>query len=297
MNKTIAWDYYHSFLAVMQEGSLSAAARAIGSTQPTIGRHITELEHLLGTTLFIRNQIGFTPTEAAQSLVEYAQQMDSIASAMERLASNQGEGIQGSVRITTSDVMGIEVLPKILAEIGQDHPKLSLELMLSDKPQDLLNREADIAVRLFRPTQTQLIARRIGKIDIGFFAHQNYLQQHGTPTSINELQSHKLIGFDQLTDYIRSVEKKFPFKLDKNSFAFRTGSNIAQLALIRSAAGIGMCQVPLTKENGHLVRLLEKEFNFEMEAWVTMHEDLRRNPACQLVFNQLAAGLQDYINQ
>jgi DNA-binding transcriptional LysR family regulator len=296
MNENIGWELYRSFLSVMQEGSLSAAARSLGSTQPTIGRHIAELERVLNITLFIRTQGGLTPTEAANALLLPASEMASVAAAIERVARSQGDGIQGTVRVTTSDVIAIEVLPKIFADIADKFPQVNIELVLSDRVQDLLNREADIAIRLFRPKQTQLIARRIGNIGVGFFAHKTYLQKHGTPSTLAGLEEHRLIGFDRLTDYIRSVAKTLPFPIDKNSFSFRTDSNVAQLALIRAGVGIGICQVGLAKQDDNLVRLLADDFCFEMDTWVTMHEDLRKSPACKAIFDQLVIGLLSYLD-
>lgn len=296
MNENIGWELYRSFLSVMQEGSLSAAARSLGSTQPTIGRHIAELERVLSITLFIRTQGGLTPTESANALLLPASEMASIAAAMERVARSQGDGIQGTVRVTTSDVIAIEVLPRIFADIAEKFPQINIELVLSDKVQDLLNREADIAIRLFRPTQTQLVARRIGNIEVGFFAHKRYLKKHGTPATLADLEEHRLIGFDRLTDYIRSVVKTLPFPVDKNSFCFRTDSNVAQLALIRAGIGIGICQVEQAKQDDNLVRLLVDDFCFEMDTWVTMHEDLRKSPACKAIFDQLVIGLLSYID-
>lgn len=295
MNEKIGWDWYRSFLGVMQEGSLSGAARALGSTQPTIGRHISELERAFGMTLFIRTQGGLMPTEAANALLLPAREMANVAASMARVATCHGEGIQGTVRVTTSEVLAIEVLPDILAQIAETLPQVNIELLLSDKVQDLLNREADIAIRLFRPTQTQLVARRIGRIPVGFFAHKTYLEKYTIPTTLADLENHCLIGFDRLTDYIRNVTKTLPFPIDKHTFRFRTDSNVAQLALIRAGVGIGLCQVGLAEQDDNLVRLLEEDFCFDMESWVTMHEDLRKSAACSAVFDQLVKGMQSYV--
>lgn len=296
MNKNIGWELYRSFLGVMQHGSLSAAARALGSTQPTIGRHITELERALNVGLFMRTQGGLTPTEGAKALVGHAEEMANVAEAIERAASSQGDSVQGSVRVTTSDIIGIEVLPNVLTKLGNQYTKLQLELMLSDKPQNLLSREADIAVRLFRPTQNQLIARRIGSITIGFYAHINYLNQTGTPASMDELMQRKLIGFDQYSDYIRDTLSTLPFTLEKQHFSYRSDSNVAQLSLIRAGAGIGVCQVPLAARDSSLIRVLPDELSIPMDIWVTMHEDLKKNTSCQVVFDALVQGLSDYVN-
>ncbi|MEG1326632.1 MAG: LysR family transcriptional regulator, partial [Janthinobacterium sp.] len=175
MTNSIAWEYYRSLLAVLQHGSLSGAARALGITQPTVGRHIAALEQALGATLFTRSQLGLLPTEVALALRPHAETMEHTAALMERAASSQGQGVAGTVRIAASEVVGVEVLPPILARLRACHPGLIIELVLSNKVQDLLRREADIAVRMLRPRQEQLVARKVGDIELGLHAHADYL--------------------------------------------------------------------------------------------------------------------------
>jgi len=153
-HQDIGWELYRSFLAVLSEGSLSGAARTLGVAQPTVGRHVEALEKSLNLALFTRSQIGLMPTEAALSLRIYAESMRSTVAALERAAANQGSGVRGTVRVTASDVIGVEVLPPIIARLRDQHPDLAVELVLTDVVQDLLRREADIAVRMVRPTGT-----------------------------------------------------------------------------------------------------------------------------------------------
>jgi DNA-binding transcriptional LysR family regulator len=162
MTSDVGWEMYRSFLAVLNEGSLSGAARGLGVAQPTVGRHIASLEKSLNLALFTRSQTGLLPTEAALALRSYAQSMHSTAAALERAAASQGSGVRGTVRITASDVIGVEVLPPIIASLRDEHPELVVELVLTDRMQDLLRREADIAVRMARPQQELLVARRVG---------------------------------------------------------------------------------------------------------------------------------------
>ncbi len=295
MAKDIGWELYRSFLGVLQEGSLSAAARALGVTQPTVGRHIEALEKSLKLTLFIRSQGGLLPTEAAEALRVHAEEMASTAAALQRAAANRGEGVRGVVRVTASEVVGVEVLPAIFADLRSAYPDVRLELVLSNRPQDLLHREADIAVRMFRPRQTQLVARRIGVIEAGLHAREDYIERCGSPRTPKELEGHTLIGFDQQTDFIRQAAKALPFEFDRERFSLSADSDLAQLALIRAGAGIGVCQVPLAKRNRKLVRVLPEHFSLPMDTWVTMHEDLRNSPPCRAVFDALAAGLQRYL--
>lgn len=295
MTKHIGWEFYRSFLAVLQTGSLSAAARALGTTQPTVGRHIAALEKSLKLTLFTRSQVGLLPTEASEALRGYAEEMANAAAVLERAATNQGEGIRGTVRVTASEVIGVEVLPSIIVKLRTKHPELKLELVLSNRPQDLLHREADIAVRMFQPKQTQLVVRRIGQIELGLHASKAYIESNGSPGHMQSLKHYSLVGFDKPNDFIRQVTKMLPPGFEREHFAFSCDSDLAQLALIRAGAGIGVCQVRLAERDNRLVRVLSDEFSLQLETWITMHENLRNNPPCRAVFDSLVEGFRQYL--
>lgn len=296
MNSEIGWEFYRSFLAVLREGSLSGAARNLGITQPTAGRHIDRLEQLLGLTLFIRSQTGFLPTEEAIALKPHAEVMESAAQALVRAATIQGEGISGIVRVTASEVIGIEVLPPIVAALREQYPELRIELVMTNRVQDLLHREADIAVRMSPPLQGQLIARHIGQLELGLHALPSYLARHGTPLNGEDLDRHALIGFDQLTPFIRAATKSLP-GFERDRFAMMTDSDVGQLALIRAGAGIGICQAPLAQRSPQLVRVLPSLYALKLDTWIVMHENLRSSRSCQAVFGALASGLQAHMNQ
>src|SRR5215469_12630171 len=235
------WDLYRSLLAVLRTGSLSAAARAIGLTQPTVGRHIDALEQALEVPLFTRSQHGLIATEAALELRSHAETLEATAAALLRTASGRG-GSGGTVRITASEIIGAEVLPPILADLRDAHPELVVELVLSNQTQDLLHREADIAVRMVRPTQQALLVRHVGDITLGLYAHRRYVDRHGVPATIADLADHAVIGFDQENAFIRSMRAR-GFALERKMFALRTDSDLAQLAAIRAGFGIGACRV------------------------------------------------------
>lgn len=234
MNEAAAsWDHYRSFLAVLQEGSLSGAARALGLRQPTIGRHIDALEASLAAPLFTRARDGLTPTETALELRPLAETMASMAEAMVRRASAPPGDVRGSVRISASDMVGSEVLPPILAKLRRAYPKLAVELVLSNRVDDLLRQEADIAVRMVRPQQGALLARRVGVIELGFFARADYLDRHGTPETLADLRDHAVIGFDRENAFIRTLRDR-GLTLKREQFALRTDSDIAHFACIRA---------------------------------------------------------------
>jgi DNA-binding transcriptional LysR family regulator len=294
MTDKISWELYLSFLSVLKEGSLSGAARTLGMTQPTVGRHIAALEGALGVVLFTRSQVGLIPTEVALALRTHAEAMESTAASLERTAMSHGEGVRGVVRVSASDVISVEVLPPIVARLRAQHPNLTVELVLTDRVQDLLRREVDIAVRMMRPDQEQLVAQRIGEIELGLFAHKDYLDKQGEPRDLNELAAHSVIGYDQPSAFVRKAEKSVK-GFTRNMFSVRTDNNLAQLALIRCGAGIGVCQVPLARRDRDLKRLLAKTFSLHMDTSVTMHEDLRHSPRCRATFDALVEGLRRYV--
>jgi DNA-binding transcriptional LysR family regulator len=292
MASNIGWEFYRSFLGVLREGSLSGAARRLGITQPTVGRHIAALEKALNVALFTRSPSGLLPTAVALTLRPHAETMETTAAALERAASSQGSDVRGVVRVSASEVIGVEVLPPILARLRQQNPHLKIELVLTNRLLDLLQLEADIAVHMVRPSQEQLLARRIGNIQLGLHAHNDYLQHHGTPRHLSELAQHSVIGYDEENAFIRSLALK---GFDRSTFALSCDSDLALLALIRAGAGIGVCQVALAQPDTRLTRVLADAFSLELDTWVTMHEDLRNSPRCRVTFDALVEGLQRYV--
>ena len=288
------WEWYRSFVSVLETGSLSAAGRAMGMTQPTVGRHIDSLEAALKLKLFTRSFDGFAPTDAALELKPYAVGLASTAAALRRVASSHGDGVRGTVRLTASEVVGVEVLPPILTALRRRHPELVVELVLSNQVDDLLRREADIAVRMVRPAQDALVAQRVGGIELGFHAHARYLAEHGAPRTMAELPRHTMIGFDTETAFIRQWQTRYP-DFTRAALALRTDSDLANLAALRAGYGIGVCHVALARRDPSLVRVLRKDFAPMLDTWIAMHEDLRASPRCAVTFAALAAGLKDYI--
>lgn len=289
-----SWEWYRTFLNVLETGSLSAAGREMGLTQPTVGRHIEHLEAALGLKLFVRSFDGFSPTDAALELKPYAADIAATAAALRRVASSHGKQVRGTVRLTASEIISVEVLPPVLAGLKEQHPGLDIELVMSNRADDLLQREADIAVRMFKPEQDALIAKRLGNIEVGLHAHQRYLAAHGMPRSIDALAGHVLIGFDRENAYLRKIVQRFPW-IARAGLAFRADSDLAQLAAIRAGFGIGFCQVALAARDDALVHLLPRQFSINMETWVAMHEDLRASPRCAVTFAALVEGLSAYL--
>lgn len=296
MTSHIDWNYYRTALAVLEQGSLSGAARLLGLTQPTVGRQIEALEQQLGTSLFVRSQAGLSPTAAAQALRPYAEALRATESALLRTVAFEAESVHGSVRITASEIMAVEVLPPLLAKLRRAWPDLVPELVVSNQMQDLLKRDADIAVRMSVPMQEALIAKRIGNVGLGLYASQDYLAHYGMPADLASLAQHHLIGFDQGSPFVRSLAEKFPF-WDRAKFALRTDNDLAHLAAIRCGYGIGVCQTNLARANPGLIQLLPQAFAMSLPVWLVMHEDLRGSMRYKIAFEQLALMLDGYVNQ
>src|SRR5277367_3107232 len=264
-NAEPAWDLYRSFLAVLRLGSLSAAARSLGLTQPTIGRHIASLQKALGNrALFTRSQSGLLPTDAAHRLRAHAEDMAAAAAAFVRTGSADVEETGGVVRVAAPEVIGVEVLPGILSDFRNSFPTVVIELSLSNQIADLLRRDADIAVRLVRPQQKALLAKRVGKVALGFYAHRRYLERCGYPNRLEDLPDHALIGFDRASppaDFLKAV----PVPVTRELFAFRCDNDLAQLAALRAGFGIGMCQAGIARRDPNLLPLFDKRFKVRLE--------------------------------
>ena len=288
-----AWDLWRTFDAVMREGSLSSAARALGLTQPTAGRHIAELETALGAgALFTRSARGLQPTETAQALAAHAEAMTAAAAALVRIASAPADAAAGVVRISASEVVGAEVLPPILADLQAAHPGLAVELLLTNTASDLLRRDADVAIRMTQPRQQALLAKSVGRIRLGLYAHRDYLARSAPVESAADLARHAVIGFDRDATSLRAINAVWP---DLPSFALRTDNQLAQVAAVRAGFGIGVMQDPLAHRDPSLVPVLRETYTAYLSVWVVMHEDLRSTRRMRIVFDALVEGLTAHV--
>jgi DNA-binding transcriptional LysR family regulator len=288
-----SWDELRTFFEVVRDGSLSGAARRLGFTQPTVGRHIDALEQALGLTLFTRSPRGLSPTPAALALAPHGEAMAAAAAALSRSASSEASLDRGVVRVTASEIVGCEVLPPIFASFRADHPGIAIELAVTNRNEDLARGEADIAVRMVRPTQTGLVARRIGLSRIGLYAHRDYLARFGEPRSLADLAHHGFIGFDRDNRTFRAAGE-FGKRLSREDFGFRCDNDAAQLAALRAGVGIGGCQEAIARRTPELVPVLASAFQITLEVWLVMHRDLKSTQRVRLLFDHLAAALTDY---
>ncbi|NOW44021.1 DNA-binding transcriptional LysR family regulator [Novosphingobium sp. SG751A] len=286
MSKEPSWDVYRSFAAVLQQGSLSAASRALGMTQPSIARHIDALEQAIGAKLFVRSQRGLSATDHALALRPHAEALLSAAEALRRSAEGAPGMPEGTVRITASQAVGTHHLPAILTSLRQAQPGLNFELALTDDLDDLLQRQADIAIRMTQPEQKSLVAKSVGSVRLGLHAHRSYLERRGWPNRLEDLREHDLIGFDAETPFTRAGMRHLP-GIERSMFALRVDDAAAQFETIRAGFGIGICQTAVARRDTDLCRVLADLFDLPLPVWIVMHEDLRNGSRYRFTFDAL----------
>ena len=289
MSTQISWDDQRLFLAVLEEGSLSAAARRLALSQPTVRVRIERLERSLGAVLFTRSANGLAPTNEALALHEPARAMAMASEHFVRLASAPVGEIGGTVRLSVPEFMGVEIVPWILADLRKAQPAIQIELSLSNAPANLLEQEADLAIRTFAPKQEALISRKVASIPLGFFASPDYLARRGTPVDLAELAMHDLIGSDR-DPSDQALARSLAPGQPASFWVLRTDSHPAQIAAARAGVGICVVQVPVGQRDPHLRHVLPGFTVTTLDTWVVAHENLRNVPRVRAVFDALSTA-------
>ncbi len=287
---TFDWALVRSFLAVLDAGSLMGAARATGAMQPTLSRHIAELETQLGAPLFERTGRGVVPTAAAQALVDAARQMQAGADRLARSIVQSREATTGTVRISTSMVAASWLMPPVLVELQVQEPGIQIELVASNAISNLLRREADIALRMARPVQGSLIARKLGEVPIVAAAHRDYLARAGRPRTAADLLSHTLIGYDRDETIVRGFAA-LGTALARERFALRTDDQLAYGRLLASGAGIGFVAAYNVAQWPGVEVLLPLLKIPPLPCWLAVHREIRGNRVVRRVYDFLAQAL------
>jgi DNA-binding transcriptional LysR family regulator len=287
MKQNFDWSLVRSFLAALDQGSLLGAARVLDASQPTIGRHIAELESQLGVVLFERTGRGLSPTATALRLAESARGMEASAHQLARRVSGAETAIRGTVRITASQPVACMLIPTVVARMRQALPDVQVELVASNEVTNLLRREADIALRMVRPDQVSLIAKRIGGVTLGAFAHRDYLRRRGTPREPAELLQHELIGGDRNEDIQQGFAAK-GYTVERGHFAFRTDDLMAYWAAVRAGLGIGFVATYMARTDPDVVPVLPMLALPELPIWLTVHREIRSSQRIRAVYDFLA---------
>lgn len=284
------WTLLRSFLAVIDAGSLLGAARRLGTYQPTLSRQIAELESQLGVPLFERTGRGLSPTEAARAIVDAARQMAQAAGAVESSLRRTADADTGSVRISASAAMAFHLLPPCLAQMRLRHPGIEIDLVASNAVSNLLRREADIALRMVRPTQGTLIGRRIGELPMGAFASRAYLDRRGRPKRLADLVRHDLVGMDADDAIIRGLQAA-GIALTRDNFSVRCDDHLVYNRLVEEGAGIGMMPLFVGNRLQGLERVLPRVTGPTLPLWLLVHRELKGNPVIRSAYDLLAGEI------
>lgn len=285
------WNLAASFLAVLDHGSLAAAARESGISQPTLGRHIDELEAALGVTLFQRGRGGMAPTATALELADAARDMKRASASLAMTATGASASTGGTVRITASEIVATYLLLPIISDLLQEMPEIGIELAPSNTVENLLMRDADIAIRMARPTQNDLIARQINTFEMGVYAHRDYLGSHGRPAGFEDMKDHVVIGYDRSDLVIRGFAAA-GYRVGRDFFRFRCDNQITAFEALAAGMGIGFAPRALARRHEQLERLLPEIAIPGLPMWLTSHRELRTSSRIRRVSDYLGARLE-----
>lgn len=269
---------------------MSGAAKALRSSQPTLGRHIAELESQLGNTLFERTGRGLLPTAMALRLAESARAMETSALQLSRLASGEQSKIAGAVRISASQPVACVLLPPLLAQMRLALPEITVELVVSNEVSNLLKREADIALRMVQPDQGSVIARRVGQVTISAYAHRDYLRRRGIPKLPADLLAHDVISGDK-DDALERGAAAMGLPLHKERIVLRTDDLIAYTAAVRAGLGVGFISDYMGRADNTLVPLLPMLQIPPLPLWLVVHREIRSNQRIKAVYDFLGSHL------
>lgn len=285
------WNLLRSFVAVFEAGTLTAAAQRLGSTQPNMGRHLRELESALGETLFVRRPGRLEPTARAQALYEASAPMQQAVRDAEQLFAGGGRHIVGVVRVAMAEAYIPQLVPSLLAPLLAEQPELEIELSVSNRADNLLRRDADIAVRFFRPPQDDLIVRRLGHTEMGLYAHRDYIRRFGEPQGLPLPPAAFIAGFDREPMALAAAWRGGPLASPLR-FRLRSDSALARQAAVDSGFGLGMYFVEVAKRRPELRRVLRRHVSLQQEVWLCAHDELRRSARLRFVWDRLGDALE-----
>ncbi|MCA2997868.1 MAG: LysR family transcriptional regulator [Rhodocyclaceae bacterium] len=284
------WTLVRSFLAVLDAGSLMGAAKRLGAQQPTLSRHIAELEAQLGSPLFERTGRGVLPTAVALRIADAAREMEGGAAALGQALDSQRNDTVGTVRISASQLVATLALPSLMADFQREEPGIQIEVVASDAITNLLRREADIAIRMVRPSQSSLVTKKIADVTIVACAHRSYLERAGTPKRPEDLFAHRLIGFDRDDGIIRGFATMGQ-TATKENFAIRTDDTVVIGQMIAAGCGIGFAATYALRHWNGVVAILPMLNIQPLPCWLTVHREIRGSAIVRRVYDYLGKRL------
>ncbi|MBF9059548.1 LysR family transcriptional regulator [Rhodobacterales bacterium HKCCSP123] len=295
MARDLDWSLLRTLLAVAEEGSLSGAARVLGQSQPTVGRHLRSTEALLGAPLFHRHARGLRPTAFCETILPMAREMRQAVQKLSLQATGRLPTAEGRVRLTASVFVATHLLPEILADLGQSHPGIDVDVVASDTTENLLFHEADLALRMYRPTQLDMITRHLGDLPLGLYAAERYVARHGAPETVEELHAHRMVGYDRDERLMRGM-RELGIEVTRDWFATCTDDQVAYWNFVIAGCGIGVGQAAVADRTPGVVRILPEVPLPVLPVWLTAHPDLRHQPRIAAVWQALERGLSPLLS-
>ncbi len=289
MNR-LDWSILRDFIAVAETGSFSKAAKRLLVSQPTLSRRIAALEEQLKGQLFQRTPKGLLLTEAGESVLAGARRVEEEALAIERQADAAQQTLTGTVRISVTEGLGSVWLPMRLAAFHEQYPGVCVEVLVDNRAANLVRREADIAIRMFRPDQPDLIAKRVGDIVMGLYGAKSYFARCGKPERVPHLKDHYLVGFDETMAHSNPAVQRLETYFTRERIVHRSSSFIGQLHATKAGIGLGVHDCFLADEEPDLERIFPREFDHHMETWLVTHSDMRRSARIRAVYDFIGEG-------
>ncbi|WP_224815207.1 LysR family transcriptional regulator [Hasllibacter sp. MH4015] len=284
------WNQVRAFLATAEEGNLSGAARALGTTQPTIGRQVTALERALGVSLFERTGRGLVLTPSGADMLADVRAMGEAAARISLIAASRSEEVAGRVAISVSDMMAINIMPDILAVLSDNVPEIEVELIVTNDISDLLRREADIAIRHVSSPEPDLISRKINHGFARFYASESFVARHGAPTRMSEARDMPFIGFGAPQVMVDEMAKR-GIALPPGSVKLYSGAIFAAWEMVRAGLGIGIMSDEVARRTDGIVPVLQEEPTLPVDMWLVTHRELRTSRRIRVVWDILVEEL------
>ena len=287
------WNHARAFLVAAEAGSLSAGSAVLGLTQPTLSRQVSALEDEIGVALFIRGTTGLELTPGGLDLLHHIQDMGDAASRFALAAMGQSASIAGSVCITATELMSVHILPDILVDLQRQQPEIQIELISSNTVSDLGKREADIAIRGYRPTQSNLIAKKIGVERYKLFASKEYIDRFGLLSDRAEIDAHRFVGIDQSRSAL-DIFQSSGLDIDQDQFHVMSENSLSYWSLVKAGAGIGVMHEGIGLADP-LVQLVMPDVDFPtMEIWLVAHRELKTSKRIRFVYDYLSTAFKKY---
>jgi DNA-binding transcriptional LysR family regulator len=284
------WNQLRAFLETAETGSLSAAARKLGLTQPTLSRQVAAIEQSMGVTLFERVGKAMALTATGLDLLEHARGMGSAAEAIGLAATGRSQAVGGVVSVSATDIVAARVLPPLVRRLREKAPGIAIEVIATSALSDLQRREADIAIRHVKPEQPDLIARLVREATAHFYASENWVKTHGHPRTAEDAAHLPFVGTQRADQYLGFL-RQHGLPVSEANFSCYAEHSVTHWSFVREGLGIGIMMDEIALATPGVVRVLDELPPVRYPIWLVSHRELRTSRRIRVVFDELAQGL------